>query len=209
MVNTPHPSLDGPLVTTRRHALKGAGAILAALALSATNPRAQGQAFAATTLQNLSDVDILNFALKIEHLQAAFYEQAIGTGVLSENVLNTFTRMRDHENQHINRLTQVVQNLGGTPQEREAYNFGDLNTEAQILQVAQTLEEVGVGAYSGVARSISDRSIILAGLASILQIEAAHSAVVRTQGGGSPTVGAFGTALPVDEATNQIGQYIQ
>jgi hypothetical protein len=209
MDDTAHIPTPMPSVTARRNVLKGAGAALAALVLSATDPRAQGHALAATTLQNLSDVDILNFVLRIEHLEAAFYEQAVASGNLSGDALTLLTRIRDHENGHIARLTQTVQNLGGTPQGRESYTFGALDTQDQILAVAQRLEELGVGAYSGAARFVSNKSTILAALASVLQIENRHTAVIRTLRGGSPTTGAYGSVLQTNEATNQIAQFVQ
>src|SRR4051794_38922088 len=147
--------------TSRRTALKGVGFALAALAVGATHPFAEGRAYAAETLQGLTDLDILNFALTLEHLEATFYTMAVASGKLSGQVLTVLTAVRDHEVAHVDTLTKVIGQLGGTPAAKApSYNFGDMSTQDAIIATAETLEEVGVGAYTGAAALIKDKKTI-------------------------------------------------
>ena len=188
--------------TSRRNALKGVGVTLAALAVGATNPFAQGKAYAAETLQGLTDLDILNFALTLEHLEAEFYKMAVAGGTLSGQVLTVLTDIRDHEVAHVDTLTQVITSLGGTPaQKAPSYNFGDMSTQDAILATSETLEEVGVGAYTGAAALIKDKKTILPAAASIEQVEARHQAAIRFLRGSNPAPSVLGPVLTVAEVT--------
>jgi len=191
--------------TSRRNALKGVGVTLAALAVGATNPFAQGKAYAAETLQGLTDLDILNFALTLEHLEAEFYKMAVAGGALSGQVLTVLTAIRDHEVAHVDTLTQVITSLGGTPaQKAPSYNFGDMSTQDAILATSETLEEVGVGAYTGAAALIKDKTTILPAAASIEQVEARHHAAIRFLRGSNPAPSVLGPVKTVAEVTTAV-----
>lgn len=190
---------------SRRHFLRGVGATLAALAVTAVNPIGQGMVYAASTLQPLTDLDILNFALTLEHLEAEFYKMAVSGGQLSGQALTILTAIRDHEIAHVDTLTQVVTQLGGTPAAKQAnYNFGDMSSQNAILTTAETLEGVGVGAYTGAAALISDKTAILPAAASIEQVEARHYAAIRYLRGSNPAPDAFGPVKTVAEVTQDV-----
>ncbi|GAC1383708.1 MAG: hypothetical protein NVSMB42_00760 [Herpetosiphon sp.] len=190
---------------SRRNALKGVGAALAALTVASVNPIANGQAFAASTLQGLSDLDILNFALTLEHLEATFYKMAVASGKLSGQALTILTAIGDHENQHVAALTSVITKLGGTPAAAAAkYNFGSMASQAEILATAETLEGVGVGAYTGAAPLIKDRAGILPSAASIEQVESRHFAAIRFLRNENPTPEAFGPSLSVADVLKAV-----
>ena len=194
---------------SRRNALKGVGVTLATLAVTAASPVSQGQAYASTLLQGLSDLDILNFALTLEHLEAEFYKMAVSGGKLSGQVLNVLTAVRDHEVAHVDQLTKVVTQLGGTPaQKAPSYNFGDMSTQDAILKTSETLEGVGVGAYTGAASLLKDKNTLLAAAASIEQVEARHFAAIRFLRGQSPAPEAFGPVLTVNEVKQQVAPII-
>src|SRR4028119_384463 len=93
------PGISAPtVIRSRRDVLKGAGTALAALALTAANPTAAGRAYASESLQIVNDIDVLNFALTLEYLEATFYEQVVAGGQLSGDVVRYLTVIRDHEN---------------------------------------------------------------------------------------------------------------
>jgi hypothetical protein len=175
------PSISAPaMARSRRDVLKGAGTALAALALTAASPMAAGRAFASETLQIVNDTDVLNFALTLEYLEATFYEQVVAGGQLGGDVLRYLTVIRDHENAHINEITRLINERGGTPVQRQnVYNFGDLSSQRLILEVAQRIEQVGVGAYTGAARLFTDKTGLLAAAAGIQQVESRHAALIR------------------------------
>lgn len=194
----PTTFLDTP--RSRRQFFKGVGASLALLTATAINPIGQGSAYATATLQGLSDLDILNFALTLEHLEAEFYKMAVSGGKLSGEVLKVLTSVRDHEIAHVDALTKTITSLGGKPAAKApSYNFGDMSTQDAILATSETLEGVGVGAYTGAAALIKDKKAVLPAAASIEQVEARHYAAIRYLRGSNPAPEAFGKKLTVDE----------
>lgn len=128
------------------------------------------------------DLEVLNYALTLEHLEAAFYTQVNGSGKLSGNAASYLKTIGDHENAHVQALTDAISKAGGTPvKARTSYDFsplGDLSSQDGILKVSMALEGVGVKAYDGAAREISDKGIL--GVAGqIVQVEARHAGLVR------------------------------
>jgi len=73
-----------------------------------------------------NDLEILNYALTLEHLEANFYVRVVRdhSTVLSSQELVTFTVIRDHEVAHVNALTAAIQAAGGTPvKPRQRYDL--------------------------------------------------------------------------------------
>src|SRR5687767_5281675 len=104
--------LDG-----RRGALKKFSGLAGKLAL-ATVPIAFGSLFRKAYGQTpTAVVEVLNFALTLEHLEAEFYTRAVAaTGLIPAGAaLQAFTTIRDHEVAHVNFLTTAIQGAGGTP----------------------------------------------------------------------------------------------
>lgn len=131
-----------------------------------------------------NDVEILNYALTLEHLEADFYQKVVNIhfAVLSAKELADFTAIRDHEVAHVNYLKNGITQAGGTPvKPRQFYDFspiGNIATRDGILKIANTLEPTGVGAYDGVAHEIQNKAY-LAVAGSIVQIEARHAARIK------------------------------
>ena len=142
---------------TRSATMIGGGAAVLALGSTFGQPRSV-QAAAP------SDLDILNYALTLEHLEASFYVQGLrrfdakdfqrlaalrGSGnVLRSTVYEYFVAIRDHEVTHVQTLIAVIKQLGGTPVTPCTYNFGYKNIEG-FVDVAEALEDTGVMAYDG------------------------------------------------------------
>lgn len=129
-----------------------------------------------------NDLEVLNYALTLEHLEDNFYRTANASGKLQGNAAKYFAIIGAHEKAHVDALTAAIKQAGGNPvAELPKYNFsvlGDMNTMDGILKIASVLEPTGVKAYDGAAREIVDKKI-LAVAGSIVQVEARHAAAIR------------------------------
>lgn len=187
---------------------RGAFLVKSALAVGAVYGTAAvgpfvGQAFAQS---GEGDVDILNFALTLEYLEADFYKRGMALG-LSADVKKLAVEFGDHESQHVDALTQTIQKLGGTPASMPKFVF-PMKNEASFLKLAQTLEDTGVGAYSGAAPSIESKEV-LAAAGSIVQIEARHAARIRLQNKQIPAPNAFDDALDMQTVLDAVKPLIK
>ena len=142
------------------------------------------------------DVDILNFALTLEHIEAAFYSRAIAKGRnMSGETMRLVREIRDNEIAHVDAITQTIDRLGGMPVTAPKVGFGAVFTnERTFLKLARTLEDTGVSAYNGAAPSIRSGDV-LAAAGSIVQVEARHAALIRLMRGETPAPAAFDPAL--------------
>ena len=133
-----------------------------------------------------SDVKILNYALTLEFLEAAFYEEANAKGKLT-GIARTFSQVVGaHENAHVSTLQSV---LGGQATKKPTFDFkGTTGSKIEFLKTAQVLEDTGVAAYQGQATNIKSPDV-LASAGAILAVEARHAAWVRDilGAGGSPS----------------------
>ncbi len=151
------------------------------------------------------DLDILNFALTLEHLEHALYREALERfdedDFEDDTIRSSLEAIRDHEAEHVAFLTQAIEDAGGTPvEEAERYAFGYENLDG-FLAIAATLEEVGVAAYAGAAPQIVDPEF-LAATVSIHSVEARHSAYLNWRNETSPFPEAFDSPLaPADVLT--------
>ena len=160
------------------------------------------QAFA----QGGSDVEILNFALTLEYLEAAFYDEALSKAGLSGEARKLAREIGDHEKQHVDALTGAIKKAGGKPVAAPAVKF-PLTDQASFLKLAQTFEDTGVSAYDGAAPMISSTEV-LAAAGSIVQVEARHAAAIRMLNGDQPTRGAFEPTLKKDEVLKAVQPYL-
>jgi len=139
------------------------------------------------------DVDILNFALTLEYLESAFYDEAKKRVKLSGDQKALVNMLASDEAQHVTALTASIKQLGGKPVASPQFVFPYKDT-AGFLKLAQTLEDTGVSAYNGAAPQISSKAV-LGSAGSIVQIEARHAAAIRLQNGAAPAPVAFDPAL--------------
>jgi rubrerythrin len=148
--------------------------------------------FVTRALAGSGDAGILNFALTLEYLEAAFYKKAMGLK-LSGQVAKLAKELANHEQLHVEALKKAVKALGGKPVKSPRFAF-PITDEASFLKLAQTLEDTGVSAYNGAAPAISSKDI-LAAAGSIVQVEARHAAAIRLLRGQSPAPEAFDRTL--------------
>src|SRR5687768_4146131 len=129
------------------------------------------------------DIEILNFALMLEYLETAFYEEAGKQAKLSSDVAGLAKTFGEQEAEHVAGLSQAIEDLGGKPVEAPAVDFGDaFSSEDTFLQTAITFEDLGVSAYNGAGPSISSKDL-LATAGAIVQVEGRHAAAMRNAAG--------------------------
>ncbi len=135
-----------------------------------------------------NDVDIANFALTLEYLEAEFYTQAVRLGALSGPTLRLAQIVGAHERAHVAALKKM---LGSAAVAKPTFNFkGTTESQAKFQQTAQVLEDTGVAAYAGQAGNIDSDAILKAALA-IHSVEARHAGWIRHLNGTSPAPVAF------------------
>jgi hypothetical protein len=183
-----------------------------ALAVAGMGAAAATTAFSgkATAQSGNGDVDIANFALTLEYLEAEFYTGAVDSGVLSEASLPTVTNLRDHEVAHVDAIIELLNSAGATPVEKPEFTFpaDAYSSEASILNLAATFEPVGVGAYLGAAPLISSPDI-LAAAGSIAGVEGEHVVAVNALlGVVPPSNEAFPAALTQDEVLAAVAPFL-
>jgi rubrerythrin len=157
-----------------------------------------------------TDVDILNYALTLEFLEAAFYAEGVKqvTGLSSEE-LALAKEIRDNEQEHVDALAATVKKLGGTPVKEPTFDFGGaFASRASFLKTANALEDAGVSAYNGAAPLI-DAVDVLAAAGSIVQVEARHAALIRLARGKPPAPLAFDKAATMKETLKKVTPFIQ
>ena len=135
-----------------------------------------------------NDVKILNYALTLEYLESAFYDQAVANNNFANAEVRAFAQaVRAHEAAHVKALRKV---LGKAAVKSPKFAFGAAVTDAATFQkTAQVLEDTGVAAYAGQGPNIAQRAVVKAAL-SIHSVEARHAAWIRYLNGG----GAAGAA---------------
>ena len=157
-----------------------------------------------------TDVDIANFALTLEYLEAEFYGLALDSGVLSGDALGVVTNLFDHESQHVDAIIGLLEGAGATPVAKPEFVFPEdaFTSQAGILELAATFEPVGVGAYLGAAPLIQSPDI-LAAAGSIAGVEGEHVVAVNNLVTGLPAaVEAFPAALTMDEVLAAVSPFI-
>ena len=153
--------------------------------------------------QSITDVDILNFALNLEYLEAEFYTVVttgrriadLGVGVsgvgttgpttgggmvaLDDRAAQVALNLANEEQMHVRFLRAA---LGSAAVAKPAINLEALSVGfrnvTEFLTLARAFEDVGVTAYGGAAPLIRSTSI-LAAAAGIALTEAQHSGVLR------------------------------
>ena len=169
-----------------------------------------------------SDVDVLNFALTLEHLEYAFYRDGLerfcekdlrqaqtlkgfGNRVRGD-VRSNLADIRDHEGTHVDTLTQVIEDLGGDPVEEACYDFG-VDDADEFLAIAAVLENTGVSAYDGAISLVGNADLLTAG-ATIATVEARHASYLNLLNGESPFPSAFDEPKSMEQILEAAGGFI-
>ena len=125
-----------------------------------------------------SDVAILNFALTLEYLEAAFYAGARkNAGIFKGDTRNFVSVVAKHEAVHVAFLKKA---LGSAAVKSPKFDFKGTNDTNQktFEATAQLLEDTGVSAYLGQVANIKTPAIAAAA-GTIVTVEARHAAWMR------------------------------
>ena len=164
--------------------------------------------------QEMTGMDVLNYALTLEHLEHAFYRDGIGLFTFGNDsrgasIDTNLAAIRDHEKAHVDALNQAITDLGGEPVAEATYDFGDAYTDpAAFLATAMALENTGVSAYDGAGQYIDDPDLLTAA-GSIVAVEARHASYLNLLNGQVPFPDAFEKPLTQDEVLAIAGPFIK
>jgi rubrerythrin len=213
-------------ISSRRQIITSAGLLVAGLALQSTlsgPARAQDTA-PATPMTGTDpapaaadvasgDLDILNFALRLELFEQAFYTRVLQANEADKYLHGRFAEVlptiRDNEAAHAQAITTLITQMGGTPVAAPTTNFPAdvLISPVAFARFAYTIEEIGVGAYLGAVGKIKSRDVRRAA-ASIYGSETRHAAVLRHLGGFQFSPRYYEGPLTVEEVNTLIAPFI-
>lgn len=132
-------------------------------------------------------IDVLNFALTLEHLEYRFYVMGVEKVKIPSGCdADSIKTIRADELKHVKFLQTVITSLGGTPVAEAKYDFTAKGTfptvfsdYATFLAVAQALEDTGVRAYKGQAGNVMESNEVLTAALRIHSVEARHASHIR------------------------------
>jgi rubrerythrin len=156
------------------------------------------------------DLEIVQYALTLEHLETDFYNAVIESGAIKDKALGKVaTQIRDNEQEHVDALTATVKQLGGKP-ERPKTNFDAVlkGGQKKILATAAEVENLGAAAYLGQAGRIKSMDVLAAALA-IHTVEARHAAALNSVVGKTIVPdGAFAKPASMDEVLPKVKPFL-
>jgi hypothetical protein len=171
-----------------RKAAVGSAGMLAVLAAPVSGRAAE----------RVTDVDILNFGLRFERLQAAFYTEAETTGTIATMTApkQRWARVLGaHERAHVRIIKKI---LGEKADRRPFFNFhGVTETDDGFTRTAVAMEDLTVALLTGVTPRMHDRTLAAA-LFSLLTTEARHAAWARNIVNTIPAANAFDEPRSLD-----------
>jgi Ferritin-like domain len=139
------------------------------------------------------DARVLNFALLLEELTAAFYAEALAKARLTGELREYAQIVGAHERAHVRFIRGA---LGAKAQRPPGFDFGNATSDPdEFTAAAITLEDTGVSAYNGQAANLTPAA--LGAAARIVSVEARHAAWIRDLAGRPPA------AEPTDAALSE------
>lgn len=179
------PELADTILSSRRDVFakyaKRAGFLASApLVLALASNQAFGQALPQKV------VDVLNFALTLEYLEAAFYDAGNkANGLIPGKYKTVFRTIGQHETAHVKLLQGA---LGSAAVSAPGVDFTAGGKYADVfsnfdtfLTLSQTFEDLGVAAYKGQAGNLAGTPVLTTAL-QIHSVEARHASEVRRIG---------------------------
>ena len=156
------------------------------------------------------DLEIVNYALTLEYLEAAFYAEVIESGVVTDKAVGEAARrIGENEQEHVAALIATARKLGKpAPKPRTDFRSVIDGGEQMVLETAATVENLGAAAYLGQAARIRSKEILAAAL-SIHSVEARHAAALnRLVGRSIVPDGAFAKPASMDAVLKQVKPFL-
>lgn len=162
----------------------------------------------------VTDADILQFALTLEHLENVFYKGALdkftkadfkkaGLGI---DYYTNLEFIAHDEESHVLLLEQALTAAGAKPEAACTYSFPYTDVSS-FITLSSILEGVGTSAYLGAAPLIQNKAYLgVAG--SILVTEAIHTSLQRFVRGEVAPANPYGTGLGANEVYTLAAQFI-
>jgi hypothetical protein len=177
-----------------RKAALGSGAVLTALAAPAA------------AADRITDLEILNFGLRFERLQATFYTEADAMGTVGKmpapkqrwaEVLGA------HERAHVRIFKKI---LGDKAGKRPFFDFhGVTESDDGFTRTAVAMEDLTVALLAGVTPRVHDRRLTAA-LFGLLTTEARHASWARHIVKTTPAARAFDEPRSLDDVRGTVAR---
>lgn len=176
-----HEIASGASVDGKLAAMLALGSI--PIALGVLSRDAYGQAPADV-------LDVLQFALLLEYLEADFYQRGVAaTGLIDAADRTIFTTISGHETVHVTTLRGLISASGAVPITKPAFDFTAKGNVAGFTfaagqyetfkVLAMAFEDTGVRAYKGQAPRLINNKAALTAALTIHSVEARHASEVR------------------------------
>jgi len=136
------------------------------------------------------DVGVLNYAYALEQLEAAFYAQVL-TGAYFANASaeeqQILIDLELHERAHRDFFEAAIGTLAEPiPALSVDFSSIDFDDRDSVLSTAKTFEDLGVSAYNGAGRLLTNADFLLVA-GKIVSVEARHASTIRSIFDSSPT----------------------
>ncbi|CAN5459507.1 MAG: ferritin-like domain-containing protein [Rubrobacteraceae bacterium] len=162
------------------------------------------------TYLEAGDEGIVSLAYVLELLEGTFYQMGVDMGTVSGNALVQIQAIADAEFAHADALAGILTEIGAEIPATPEFTFPDgvFEDTTAFLELGNTFEPVGIGAYQAAAPAIQNKEYLGPAL-SIHSAECEHwNGIKILLGIDPPNTVAFEEALPlpvVQEAVAPFG----
>jgi Ferritin-like domain len=194
MCEVRHPGVIESVSEGRSRRYFVAGGLLGGVALAGALT-GLGRLAAAQGPSREQDERILNFMLRLEYLQSAFYAEAESQGVLDGELAEFARVVGEHERRHVARLRELLGDAAGSEPELDLEEV--TSTPDAFVEAAVALEDTGVSAFIGQGSNLTVEGV--AAVTPLVSVEARHAAWILAIAGRDPA------PAPADPAASVAG----